>query len=57
MHNKLTRNFAKKINPQENYTCNVPVVDTLNNRIDSGFFSPTGIGLFIIDYLNHLLLS
>ncbi|WP_207534450.1 DEAD/DEAH box helicase [Desertivirga arenae] len=51
--NRVINSSVKRVKSNDRYDCYVAMVETLNNRIESGDIDVTGIGLVIIDEAHH----
>lgn len=51
--NKVINSSVKLLNKKDQYNCYVAMVETLNNRIETGHISTDDIGLVIIDEAHH----
>ncbi|SDF74955.1 Superfamily II DNA or RNA helicase [Mucilaginibacter pineti] len=51
--NRIINSAVKHVAPDDRYACYVAMVETLNNRIESGDIDITGVGLVIIDEAHH----
>ena len=51
--NRIINSSVKSIKPNDRFDCYVAMVETLNNRIESGDINVTQIGLVIIDEAHH----
>jgi superfamily II DNA or RNA helicase len=51
--NKIINSAVKKLHKADQYTCYVAMVETLNNRIETGHMSIDDVGLVIIDEAHH----
>lgn len=51
--NRVINSSVKSVKSNDRFDCYVAMVETLNNRIESGDIDVTGIGLVIIDEAHH----